>query len=473
MLRDRLRLLFGGAGLSLGLSLAVAAILVSVHFHQSPSSTQLTWLALMLVLLGLRGLLAWRYVHSDGADLADRHWLYLYRAGSWVTGVLWGLGGLLLYPGAEMSLQVFTLLVLAGVAAGALSAMVADGAAYRGFVLATLVPVTALALAAGGGMQMAVGMLTGLLALFLLRSGQQASATLVGSLALRYENADLLARLDKEKARVVHEGETLLSGVLSCAPIALWTVAPDGTIGTLQGHRLARRTTMRMPKRGDNLFQVFAAEPAIVAATQRALRGERLVTEVELAGNAYEIHYSPLDDPDGSQAGAIGVAIDISERKRNEQELIQSAHFDALTGLPNRALITRQIEHALDQARRQERCVALLFLDLDHFKAVNDTMGHKAGDALLCDAAERLRRTLREADLPARLGGDEFLVVGENLQRPTDAEVVAHRVVSAFRRPFLLEGREFYISASVGVALFPQDGGDAAQLLQCADTAMY
>jgi diguanylate cyclase (GGDEF)-like protein len=153
--------------------------------------------------------------------------------------------------------------------------------------------------------------------------------------------------------------------------------------------------------------------------------------------------------------------------------LYPGAHFDPLTGLPNRILVTQQIGQLIARGGGRQRQVALFLLDLDNFKLVNDTMGHEAGDALLVEAADRVRRTAREAELAAHLGGDEFLLVSGQLDRPGDAEVLAHRIVSAFRRPLVLDGREFHVSLSVGVAVHPQDGDDAARLIQRASTAMY
>lgn len=205
----------------------------------------------------------------------------------------------------------------------------------------------------------------------------------------------------------------------------------------------------------------------------RALSGDSLVAEVEVNKQVYEVHYSPLLSDTGTQLGAIGVAIDISERKQHEQALVQLAHFDPLTGLPNRALITSQMQHAFKQARRYHKHVALLYIDLDNFKVVNDTKGHEFGDRLLKLAAERLRGLLRETDIPARLGGDEFLVVSSDLPHVEAAEVLAHKIANAFRRPFSVDDGAIYASTSIGIAVYPDDGDSASQLMQCADTAMY
>ena len=179
-----------------------------------------------------------------------------------------------------------------------------------------------------------------------------------------------------------------------------------------------------------------------------------------------------------------GVIFDITERKRAEEQVAFLAYHDKLTGLPNRALFEEMLELALARARRHDLGVGVLFLDLDNFKLVNDSMGHHAGDELLVQLAERLRGCTRETDLVARQGGDEFLLLLSDLDRgsgPTAgkdvgvqvAESVAERIRMALHAPFVLDGTEFYASGSIGISLYPQDALDAQSLLRNADTAMY
>ncbi|HEX5949425.1 MAG TPA: EAL domain-containing protein [Actinomycetota bacterium] len=179
-----------------------------------------------------------------------------------------------------------------------------------------------------------------------------------------------------------------------------------------------------------------------------------------------------------------GVIFDITERKRAEEQVAFLAYHDKLTGLPNRALFEEMLELALARARRHDLGVGVLFLDLDNFKLVNDSMGHHAGDELLVQLAERLRACTRETDLVARQGGDEFLLLLSDLDRGSGtnankdagvlvAESVAERVREALRAPFVLEGTEFYASGSIGISLYPKDALDGPSLLRNADTAMY
>lgn len=169
----------------------------------------------------------------------------------------------------------------------------------------------------------------------------------------------------------------------------------------------------------------------------------------------------------GSQLGQF------IQRKQAEDKVLQLAQFDTITGLPNRNLFSDRLAVTLAQARRNAWPVALLFLDLDRFKTVNDTYGHAAGDALLRQVAARLRECLRGSDVLGRLGGDEFAIVLPGPSKPEDAGLVAQKVIGALSAPFDVDGQPAYVSASIGIALYPSDGESPDTLLRNADAAMY
>ena len=473
VLRDRVDLLYSGNLLGILVSLAVAAFYFYVQIHERHDGLLSAWfIATVCVMLG-RSALNWRYHRVPTESRDPRRWLIRFRYGAHLTAVLWGAAGILFFPENDATLQALTILVLSGVAAGGLSALAADFLTYRNYVVITVAPVMVHTFTHAGQMPLMIGLMSALLIVFLLRSGRQASNAIVDALDLRHQNAMLADNLQREKARLLNDTETVLMSLLSSAPIALWAVDNGGQVTFVEGLRFRERADRILPAVGDNLLHVADELPQIAYETQRALNGESFSTEVSTNGHTCEVHYSPLRDEDGSQIGAIAVAVDISDRIEHKNELARRAHYDDLTGLPNRTLIMSQIRHAFENARRHKRHVALFFLDLDNFKGVNDSLGHAAGDALLCQAAERLRNAGRQNDMAARLGGDEFLVISEDLQRPEDAEVIAHKIARLFQRPFVLEGREVFATTSIGIALYPQDGQETEVLLRCADTAMY
>ncbi|GAB4347771.1 MAG: hypothetical protein Kow006_07860 [Gammaproteobacteria bacterium] len=182
---------------------------------------------------------------------------------------------------------------------------------------------------------------------------------------------------------------------------------------------------------------------------------------------------SQVRDEKGAVTHYVAVFSDISTVKESEEMLEYLAHHDPLTELPNRLLFTSRLEHALARAKRERNCLGVLFVDLDLFKNINDSLGHPVGDTLLCAVAERLKSLVREQDTVARLGGDEFTVLLEDLDEPEMAGAVAAKLVEQLAEPYHIEGQELHVTASIGISLGPADGDDTATLLRNADAAMY
>lgn len=176
---------------------------------------------------------------------------------------------------------------------------------------------------------------------------------------------------------------------------------------------------------------------------------------------------------DGTVERLVGTVQDITKRKETEAQLAYLANHDSLTGLPNRGLLRDRANQAIAYGRRHDRLVAILFMDVDRFKRINDTLGHAVGDCLLREVAERLGQVIRDGDTVARLGGDEFAIALTDVADPDDVAKLANKLLAAVNKPIMLDGREFHVTASIGISLFPHDGSDVETLLKSADTAMY
>jgi len=181
----------------------------------------------------------------------------------------------------------------------------------------------------------------------------------------------------------------------------------------------------------------------------------------------------PVHDGAGNVHRIAGIAEDITERKEAEERLLHLAHYDVLTSLPNRVLFYDRLRQALAQARRNQWITGVMFMDVDRFKNINDTLGHAVGDQLLRQVSERLAGAVRAGDTVGRLGGDEFAIVLSNLGNADNARVVAQKIMSAFNEPFKLEGAEICVTTSIGITLYPEDSTDQDTLIKNADAAMY
>jgi diguanylate cyclase (GGDEF)-like protein len=164
---------------------------------------------------------------------------------------------------------------------------------------------------------------------------------------------------------------------------------------------------------------------------------------------------------------------ELAESHEARQRSWHAAHHDPLTGLANRLLLNDRVEHVMQLARRQKKAMAVIYMDLDRFKQINDTLGHEVGDRFLCEVASRLRRSVRASDLVARVGGDEFVIVLEELHHKDDAQLVAQKILDTLAQPVAIGDHRLKAAASMGISHFPEHGADAATLMRCADAAMY
>jgi len=310
-------------------------------------------------------------------------------------------------------------------------------------------------------------LLTGLLgALMMLISGERAR--------IQAQVKDSTARLREREAR--------LQAILNKAADAILTIDGDGVLlsanaaaGRLFGYAPARMTALRL----DKLIPVGVGEAAgLDAAGLLRMIACGVTHEYEIPGWRSDgsefplaMSVSEVELPD--EHLFVAILHDLTEQHLAQEHIHRLAHHDTLTGLANRLSLNLRLEQLLAQTRRGGGAAAVLFIDLDHFKKINDTHGHQTGDLLLVAVAQRLQELLREVDTIARLGGDEFIVVTSGDVTPDEASNIAVRIVDALGAPYQLQGKTVHSGASVGVAMFPSDGDDGSTLLRHADTAMY
>lgn len=310
-----------------------------------------------------------------------------------------------------------------------------------------------------------------------------------GAIRIVRENAEVMRDADGAAVRMIgtvmdvterertvhalHESKETLRKVIEGLPVVLWMLDAEGRFVLSEGKGLEAMGLKPGQVVGQSLFEVYREVHEVIEDTHRVLAGQAFACTRQIGEVAFELRYSPLRDEAGDVKGAIGVAIDVTERKQSEDRLALLANYDPVTGLPNRFLFGDRLTHAMRAADRQDKHVALLFVDLDNFKTINDSLGHAAGDQLLEQVAGRLGAVVRSTDTVSRLGGDEFTVILEGIVDDAEAVRVAAQILEQSLRPYAIGSREVYVTSSVGIAIYPQDGASVDVLLMNSDAAMY
>jgi diguanylate cyclase (GGDEF)-like protein/PAS domain S-box-containing protein len=298
-------------------------------------------------------------------------------------------------------------------------------------------------------------------------------ARVIGALVAQREAR---GKLERSESRFRTVSDTVLDAIITIGSdgrIIYWNRAAERIFGYSADEAMGKSihqwlTPPRFREKAEQGMAGFVADGhgAILGTTLElaATRKDGREIAIELSVNGVTL---------GTERFAVGVARDITERKQANALIERMARFDVLTGLPNRRLFIEALEKAISRENRYGEGFAVLYLDLDHFKDVNDTLGHPVGDVLLQRVAERLHESVREIDTVARFGGDEFAAVAINIRHPADAAVLAEKIVRAIDRPFEVEGRLIHTGTCIGIAVYGPESPNAEALLSHADLALY
>ncbi len=446
------------------ISVLLAFILVYVQWTAVSPNRLLGWLAILFIVLLGRVALFFAWKRSTDTD-NQQHWLYWFRVGTALAGIVWGAAGVLLAPSGDISHIVYVTFALAGLGAGGATTLAIDRISVNIFLLSVLSPqIVYLALEQNTITQGMSAMLV-LFLLFLLASAWQLRLRLEENIHLRHTATESEARM-----RQMLEGSPIATRITDALSnkvvfantsyVSLIESTPDQVIGITPSNYYAHPEeyddAMAHVRRGENVINKLVEF--------RSLE-EGGWTKWALA-SFFAVEYQ-------GKPAILGWFYDITDRKIMEDRVEHLAYHDTLTGLPNRYLFSDRLEQAIATAQREQSELALLFVDLDKFKPVNDQYGHHIGDLLLMAVAERIRDCLRRTDSAARLGGDEFVVLLPMIKNEENALKIAENIRRELNRPFHIKGLTLEISSCTGIALYPHHTVDAQHLIELADTAMY
>jgi diguanylate cyclase (GGDEF)-like protein/PAS domain S-box-containing protein len=500
---EQVRLLFRFSVVGHLATLLVLFILGLILWEDLSRPALFAWFAVMAAVTLLRYALYKIFVNRVPLDTELPRWEALFLAGTIASALLWAAIGTLLLPEASRPVQRFSVVMLVTLlTTGAVAYYAPHRYAYKIAAFVGLVPLSVALGMSGERAQMFLSGAILLLAILLPYIHGIVHAALVDSLNTRRARESLTTELASERERL-HEANDALAeemvqrlkaqqaeliaaqrarihfertplGVIEWDRefrVTAWNPAAELIFGYTAGEAMGRAAPgLVVPEKEIGALEAMWTDLALTREGSKAT-----LTNLTGSGRSIQCEWynTPLVDPGGKVIGYASLVQDVTERLNTERTIHYMAHHDALTGLPNRRLMQDRLNQAIMNARRKQKHVAVLFLDLDRFKVVNDSLGHDAGDLVLKDVAQRLQGCVREIDTVSREGGDEFVVVLPDLDRPENARVVADKILKELARPMEIAGQEIHVSTSIGISHYPNDASDVNHLLKHADSAMY
>jgi len=500
---EQLRLLFRFSVVGHLATLLVIFILGGILWQDLARPSLFVWfVATSLVAVG-RYLLYKAFINSNPPAAELKLWEGRFIAGTLLAGVCWAMIGSALLPDATRMVQRLSVVMLVMLLiTGAVAYYAPHRYAYKIMAVFGLVP---LAVTLGMSRDRNQMFLSGsilMLAVILPYIHARVHKALVDSLTTQRVRETLSTALESERTRLQEVNEALAEETsrklraqqnemlaaqklrihIERTPLAVlewdrgqritaWNPAAEAIFGFPSYDAIGKKLS--------HLLSSEAEREDVEGMCRELLESgegnKHTLANVTRGGRTIhcEWYNTPVIDGEGRVTGFASLVHDVTERLNTERTIHYMAHHDALTGLPNRRLMQDRLNQAIMAARRKQRHVAVLFLDLDRFKVVNDTLGHDTGDFILKDVARRLVSCVREGDTVSREGGDEFVMILPDLERPEHARVVADKIIKELTRPVEIGGHEIHVTPSIGISHYPNDATDVHQLLKHADNAMY
>jgi diguanylate cyclase (GGDEF)-like protein/PAS domain S-box-containing protein len=456
-------------------SILLALILAVVQFGVIATPIVFSWFFLVVLVAVVRRLIIAAYRHASIDGYATTQILLKkFRLGILVAGLVWGAAGFLMFPASNVPHQLFLIFILAGLSAGVVVSFAADFISALLYSVTAILPLIIRLFLEENSVSMAMGT-AGLLYLgFMILFLRNLNRSISDSIVMRLESD---AR--EEKMRTSEERYHLL---LDHSPVGIFHYDADLIITYC--NEIIFDTLKSSSDLIVGLDLHTLDDKSFLSAVQAALKGEVGLYEGHYRSTFSNVELwismicSPSKNNQGQVVGGIGIVQDFTERKAATDEIENLAFYDHLTGLPNRRLLLERLKQVLASNARSGHSGALMLIDLDNFKKINDTFGHDVGDMLLQEVAQRIESCVRENDIVARLSGDEFVVVLEllsekELEAAAQAETIGEKIRAVIGNPYQLASHEHHSSPSIGVTLFGGQQHGAEELLKQADIAMY
>ena len=474
---ERMRQLYTLARYGQPLGVAAAAVLALGLSAVGGSAWLGAWVAAQALVLGAEVLLARAYLRASASERESARWERRFALACLLLGLLWAALPLFMMP-QRPALETVVVIAMVGITTATIGALGISTAAFFGYVMPQLLGLMAAYLWRGGAESLTLAGLLLIYLVFLAGAQRMAAAQFIGHVLTQVRNEELVARLQRADAglsKSLAEHQLLFDlASVGIAEIRERTIVrANRQLGQLLGYADDELNGQL----ADVLYPVDITHERIHEIVDPLSRGLAVGRDAQVRRRDGSLLWVALAcralDPLQPGAGIIAVFNDITDRRERESAMQRLAHEDALTGLPNRRLLDDRLRLALLRQRRHGGSLALLLLDLDGFKKINDAHGHEAGDHVLETIGQRLLGCVRATDTVSRLGGDEFVVLLDDPAQPDDAARIARELVAIASQPIAFGALLLQVGASVGISTAPHDGVDGPALLRCADEAMY
>ena len=472
---EQVRLLYVNSTIPILVSISVAVILCWTLWDTVDTTILVGWFSLFFIISTLRLLLLYRFHRCKPETENIRKWHLHFLLGTYSAAAAWGLASFFLYPHNFPQSQVIFILAMSGMSAAAIASLGPSLPVVSGYLVIILLPLASTMILQSTSQSVYVGLLVLLFLAVCLSGVIRINRNIRENIELRFQSIHRETLLKASQDRYQH--------IFDNAPLGIFHYDSGSTIVSCNS---AFADIIGSPKAtlvGFNMLENIRQRGAVDAIKASLKKGEGFfegdyVSVTSDKTTPVRAFFKAIRNTDQTIIGGVGILEDFTERRFSEQQIQYHTTYDALTGLPNRHLLMSQLGNEISRAIRHGRYGALIFLDLDNFKTINDSLGHSVGDKLLSLIATRLTDNIRKEDCVARMGGDEFIIILTELDGDLDRAIAkakkgAENIRDCLSAPCTIDGYEMHITPSIGVSLFPKQGKGTDDIFKQADAAMY
>ena len=472
---EQVRLLYVNSTIPIFVSVAVGAILCWSLLGVADKTSIIKWFSIFLVISTGRICLLYLFHKSTPGTKNIAHWHIGFLIGAYSVAAVWGAAPFYLFPYQNPQAQIIFLLAVIGLSAGTIASLCPSLTVACGYLSLTLLPLASSMISHGTSDSVLVGLLILLFLAVILSGVIRINRNIHENIQLRFQSIEREIKLKASQDRYKHIFNNAPLGIFhydTGSTIISCNSAFSDIIGSSKEKLVGFDMLANIKQRG-----VVNAIKASLSKGDGFFEGDYTsVTSVKIT--PIRAFFKAIRNTEQRIIGGVGILEDFTEQQLSEQQIQYHTTYDALTGLPNRRLLMSQLDNEISRATRHGRYGALIFLDLDNFKTINDSLGHSVGDKLLKVISKRLTDNVRQEDCVARMGGDEFIIILTELDGDMDGAVEkarkgAEKIRDYLSAPCKIEGYEMHITPSIGVSLFPKPDKGSEDILKQADAAMY